>query len=113
MGNTINLTLKGGTDKTFTLYARDDSNAPFNLSGVVSISVRVGRPPAHKTSGWPVLTVTGTTVSAALGTFTAPFTASSTQYLDGDYYYEAWVEMPAGMSVGVEGRFRILEHMTS
>jgi hypothetical protein len=110
--NIKNLALKGGTDKTFTLYARDDSNAPFNLSGVLSIAVRVGRPPADKNSSWPVLTVTGTTVSAALGTFTAPFTVTNTQYMAGDYYYEAWVTMPAGVSVGAEGRFRVLDHMS-
>lgn len=112
MGNLINLRLKGGTDKTFTLYARDDNNAALSLSAA-TISVRVGRPPAGKTSDWPVVTVSGVVVSAALGSFTAAFTASASQYMAGDYYYEAWITISAALQVGVEGRFRVLEHMTS
>lgn len=112
MGNTINLRLKGGTDRTFTLYARDNDNAVLSLSAA-TISVRVGRPPANKDSDWPTLTVTGTVVSAALGSFTAAFTASATKYMAGDYYYEAWVTISAALQVGVEGRFRVLEHITS
>lgn len=112
MGNTINLRLKGGTDRTFTLYARDDSNAPLNLSAA-TVSVRVGRPPACKNSDWPLLTVAGAVVSAALGSFTVAFTPSATQYMAGTYYYEAWVTVSAGISVGVEGRFRVLDHLTS
>lgn len=112
MGNIINLRLKGGTNKTFTLYARDDSNAALSLSAA-TISVRVGRPPACLNSDWPILTVTGAVVSAALGSFTAAFTPSATQYMAGDYYYEAWVTISAAVQVGVEGRFRVLSHLTS
>ncbi|MCC2649883.1 MAG: hypothetical protein K0R61_68 [Microvirga sp.] len=112
MGNIKNLSMKGGTDRTFTLYARDDDNAVLSLSAA-TISLRVGRPPACKNSDWPVLTVTGAVVSAALGTFTAAFTASATQYMAGDYYYEAWVTISAALQVGVDGRFRVLEHITS
>ena len=112
MPNITNLSVKGGADKTFTLYARDDSNTPLSLSSA-AISVRVGRPPASPNSDWPLLTVTGAVVSAALGTFTAAFTASATQYMAGDYYYESWVTTSTQTVVGTEGRFRVFSHLTS
>ena len=112
MPNIKNLSLKGGTNRTFTLYARDDDNAPLSLSAA-TVSVRVGRPPACIDSDWPLLTVTGEVVSAALGSFTAAFTPSSTQYMAGDYAYEAWVTVSAGVSVCTEGRFRVFNHLTS
>lgn len=112
MPNITNLTLKGGTNRTFTLYARDDSNAPLSLSGA-SIAVRVGRPPSCPRSDWPLFTLTGAVVSAAAGTFTAAFTPSATQYLSGDYAYEAWVTISAALQVAVEGRLRVQPHLTS
>jgi hypothetical protein len=112
MPNIQNLALKGGTDKTFTLYARDDSNVPLSLSAA-TIAVRVGRPPSCPNSDWPLFTLTGTVVSAAAGTFTAAFTASATQYMAGDYAYEAWVTISAALQVAVEGRLRVFSHLTS
>lgn len=112
MPNITNLSMKGGTNKTFTLYARDDSNAPLSLSAA-TISVRVGRPPVCPRSDWPLFTVTGAVVSAALGSFTAAFTPSATQYMAGDYYYEGWVTISAAVQVAVEGRFRVFNHLTS
>ncbi len=113
MGTNIqNLTIKGGTNKTFTLYARDDSNAALSLSGA-TIAVRVGRPPSCPNSDWPLFTLTGTVVSAAAGTFTAAFTPSATQYMAGDYYVEAWITTSTQTVVGTEGRLRVLDHLTS
>lgn len=112
MPNIVNLSLKGGTDKTFTLYARDDSNVPLSLSAA-TISVRVGRAPATPRSDWPLFTLTGAVVSAAAGTFTAAFTPSATQYMAGDYYYEGWVTISAALQVAVEGRLRVFNHLTS
>jgi hypothetical protein len=112
MPNITNLYLKGGTDKTFTLYARDDSNAPLSLSAA-TIEVRVGRPPACPQSSWPLFTLTGAVVSAAAGTFTAAFTPSATQYMAGDYWHETWVTISGQIQVAVEGRLRVFNHITS
>lgn len=107
-----NLYIKGGADKTATLYARDDSNAPLSLSGA-TISMRVGRPPASISSDWSLLTLTGTIVSAALGSFTVAFTPSATQYLCGDYWQECWITTSAALVVGTEGRLRIENHLAT
>lgn len=112
MGNIINLSLKGGTNKTFTLYARDDSNVPLNLSGA-TIAFRVGRPPSCINSDWPLFTLTGTVISAAAGSFSVSPTPSATQYMAGDYYHESWVTISAALQVAVEGRLRVFSHLTS
>ncbi len=111
MPNIRNLSLKGGTDKTFTLYARDDSNTPLSLSSA-SLTVRVGRPPSCPQSDWPLFTLACSVVSAAAGSFTTSFTASATQYMSGDYAYEAWATISGQVSVPCEGRLRVFRHLT-
>lgn len=108
-----NLRVRGYTNQSFTLYARDESNVPVNLSGA-TIAWRVGRGESNPDSSWPLFTKTGTTVSAAAGTFSVALAPSDTQYMEGDYVHEAWLtNASAQTSVVNTGRLRVLPYIGS
>ena len=109
----INLTMKQGEDRTFSLQARDWANAPLNLSGA-SISFRVGKSPYSRSESWPTFTKTGTVQSAVSGTYTVSVSAADTTYLEGDYSFQGWVTTVSGQVVeATEGRFRIQPYIQS
>lgn len=106
MSNRQHLDVFAGEDRTLTLYARDASNIPVDLSGK-TISWRVGRSPWNPASDSPLFTKSGTIVTAASGIFSVPVAASDTSDLAGDYVHEAWLNNAGTMTLVTSGRFRV------
>jgi hypothetical protein len=104
--------LFAGTNKTFTLYARDDSNVPLSLTGG-TIQWRVGKGPSNPNSNWPVFTKTATITDSANGVYTVAVTPSDTQFMEGDYEHEAWLTISAVVSVVTTGRLRIRPYIVT
>lgn len=103
MPNIQNLDMRAGETRTFSLAARDASNAVKSLSGL-TVSWRVGRAPWDPNTDTPVFTVTGSVVSASAGTFTVAVTNANTVDLTGDFLHQA---VTSDGLVVVEGRLRI------
>ncbi len=105
--NTQHLEVFAGEDRTPTLYAREFDNVVSNLTAK-TVTWNVGRSPRNLDSSWPLLTKTGTVVSAPAGTFSVAITASDTQYMRGDYEHMATTTDADGNVVVVtQGRFRV------
>ncbi len=98
--------LFAGANKTFTLYARDDSNVPLSLTGG-TIQWRVGKGPANPQSNVPIFSKTATVTDSANGVYTVAVTPSDTQFMQGDYEHEAWLTVSGAVSVVTTGRLRI------
>lgn len=103
------LDMVAGETRTFSLAARDASNAVKSLSGL-TVSWRVGRGPYDPNSDYPVITKTGSVVSASAGTFTVSVTASDTEGLQGDFLHQA---VTSDGLVVVEGRLHIRPRLAS
>jgi len=96
-----------GENRTLTpIYARDSANAVVSLASK-TIDFRVGRSPRAIDSTWPIFTKTGT-MSAPAGTFSVAIAPADTQYLQGDYEYQAVTTDGSGnLAVVTVGRFRV------
>jgi hypothetical protein len=106
--NVQHLDVFGGENRTLTLYARDASNLPVDLTGS-TISWTVGRRPNDPTNRTGVFTKTGTIVSASDGSFTVPVVPSDTcDLFPGNYQHVAEVtDSDGNVSVVCLGRFRV------
>lgn len=97
-----------GEDRVLTLYARDSSNLPANLTGK-TVAFYVGKSPWHPNSSQVLLTKTGTVTDAPNGVFTVPIAAADTKYRSGDYEHVSKTTDGSGSIATVcMGRFRIL-----
>lgn len=97
------------TNQTLTLYARDASNNPQDLTGM-TIAWRVGFPPVDPADPDAVITKTGTVVNAAAGTFTVALVPDDTKWLPcGNYLHEAFAtnNSTTAVTVVTRGRFRL------
>ena len=113
MANTQQLEVYAGEDRTLTLYARDASNLPVNLTGK-TITVYIGRKPTDPDRDQAILTKTGTIVSASAGSFSIAIAASDTANLTtGDWQYNAQTSSGGSTAVVTRGRFRINPVVTS
>lgn len=101
--NVTNLDMQAGETRTFTLYARDPDNAVQSLSGL-TVAWRVGRAPWDPNSDTPAFSKTGSTVSAAAGSFTVALTNNDTIDLEGDFLHQA---VTSSNVVVVSGRLHI------
>lgn len=78
-----------GEDRTLTLYARDPSNDPKDLTNRV-ISWRVGRSPFRLSNRRAIFEKDGTITDADDGVFTVPIVQTDTEcLLPGDYEHMA------------------------
>lgn len=109
MPNIQPLEMRAGETRSFSLAARDASNAVKSLSGL-TVSWRVGRAPWDPNSDTPVFTVAGSVVSAAAGTFTVAVANADTIDLSGDFLHQA---VTSDGLVVVEGRLRIRPALAS
>lgn len=107
MANRQHLTVFAGENRTPTLYARDSDNAAVNLTGS-TITWNVGRSPRNLDSDWPLVTKTGSIVSASGGSFSVAIEPSDTLYLQGDYEHMALItDADGNVTIGTEGKFRV------
>lgn len=88
MANRQHLDMFAGEARTFALAGRDSANAAANLTAK-TVKWYVGRSPFRPDGCSPVITKTGSVVSAPAGTFTAPVVLEDTQYLNGDFEHMA------------------------
>lgn len=86
--NVQTLDMIAGETRTFTLKARDASNAVKSLSGL-SVSWRVGRGPSDPNSDYPLITKAGAITSPSGGVFTVSLVGTDTIDLLGDYTHQA------------------------
>jgi len=114
MAQVQHLDMYAGESKTFTLYARDASNLPVNLSGL-TISWTVGRRPNDPTNRTGVFTKSGTIVSAPAGSFTVPVANADTQNLfPGIYQHIAeTTDSQGNIEVVCVGRMRVRSNIQS
>lgn len=106
MPNRVPFDVYQGEDRTLTIEARSNANAPLSLTGA-TLSWRVGRNPYRLSDSWPIFTKTGTISDSANGQFTVSISAVDTQYMAGDYQHQAWVTLSGQTYVVAEGRFRV------
>lgn len=108
MSNVQHIDMYAGEGKTFTLFARDASNLPQNLTGL-TIAWTVGRRPNDPTNRTGVFTKSGTIVSAPAGSFTVEVDNGDTQDLfPGIYQHIAETTDSGGnMNVVCVGRLRV------
>lgn len=92
-----------GQDKTLSLVARDDDGAILNLTGA-TLAFRLARNPGDTA----LVSKTGSTVSAAAGTFTAALTDADTDDLEGDYYFNVLASISGTDTMCAEGVIRFL-----
>ena len=97
-----------GEDRTQTLYARDSSNLPVNLTGK-TITWQLAKPPNNPANMQSILTYTGTVVNASAGSYTIPIAASATSgFTPGDYLHQAQTTDGSGnVAIVTVGRFRL------
>lgn len=112
MANIVAFDVYQGEDRTLTLNARNNSNAPLSLTGAV-LSWRVGKNPFRLDSSWPIFTKTGTITDSDDGVFTVSVSATDTQYMSGDYSHQAWVTISAQTYLVAAGRFRVRPYIQS
>ncbi len=111
--NIQHLEVSAGEDRTLTVYARDASNNPADLTNK-SIALYVGQGPWHPDRTAPLITYVGTATDAPNGVFTVPVLASDTRYRGGDYRYVARTTTSGGNVKTVsQGRFRIVPEMVT
>ena len=103
MANVQNFDIVAGETRTLTMYARDPDNAVKSLSGL-TVQWRVGNAPWDPTSESPVLTKTGSIVSAAAGSFTVSLAYDDTYNIQGDFLHQAVTS--SGLVV-VSGRLHV------
>jgi len=103
VANVQNFDIVAGETCTLTMYARDRNNAVQSLSGL-TVQWRVGTPPWDPTSDRPVLTKTGSIVSASAGSFTVSLTYDDTYNIQGDFLHQAVTS--SGLVV-VSGRLHV------
>lgn len=107
MANLQHLDVFAGADESRTLYARDSSNLPKNLTGL-TVTWSVGRSPWRPDNSNAFFTKTGSVVSASAGTFTVSIAATDTDQLNGDYEHMAKAtDVSGNVSVVCQGRFRV------
>ena len=106
--NVQHIDVFAGENRTQTLYARDSSNLPVDLTAK-TISWSCAAPPNNPANLQPVFTYVGTIVSAAAGSFTIPIAPGDTSGLTpGDYYHQAQTTDGSGnVAIVTVGRFRI------
>jgi hypothetical protein len=88
MPNVQNFDIVAGETRTLTMYARDPDNAVQSLSGL-TVQWRVGRAPWDPMSDAPVITKTGSIVSASAGSFTVSLIYDDTYNISGDFQHLA------------------------
>lgn len=91
-----------GTDRTLSLVARDADGAILNLTGA-TLAFRMARNPGDTA----LVSVSGSIVSAAAGTFTVALTDSQTDDLEGDYYYSVLATISGTDTMCAEGVIRV------
>lgn len=107
MSNVQNLEVFAGENYTPTIYARDVNNAPVSLAGK-TIQFYIGFPPCAPGLAVPVITYTGTIISAPAGSFSVAVQPVDTKFREGDYGYIAQTtDSQNNLSVVSQGRFRI------
>jgi hypothetical protein len=97
-----------GENRTQTLYARDSSNLPVDLTGL-TISWSCARPPNNPTNLQAIFTYAGAVVSASAGSYSIPIAPGDTSGLTpGDYFHQAQTTDGSGnVAIVTVGRFRI------
>lgn len=99
--------------RTFTLFARDSLNVPFNLTGQ-TITWNVGNRPNDPDNPTAIISKPGTIVSASAGSFTVPILSTDTTDLEGNYFHQAYgTDVNLNVTFLVQGRFRIRHDITS
>lgn len=107
MANLQHIEMFAGDTRTFTLAGRGATNAPANLAGR-AVAWYVGRSPFRPDDGTPIITKTGSVVSAPDGTFTVSLALEDTRDLNGDFEHMALAFINDAQNVITRGRFRIL-----
>lgn len=92
MSNNQDLVLFAGETRVLTLYARDASNNPQDLTNM-DISWRAGKVLYEPDQTQPVLAKTGTVLDATAGTFTITLEPSDTMPLAGLYVHDAFTSV--------------------
>lgn len=105
--NIQNREISSGENRTLSFAARDGSNAVASLtSKTVTYSV------AERGCSTPLFSKTGSVVSAAAGTFTAPITPTDTATLEGDYDHQAKTTDGSGnVEIVMRGNLRVLPYI--
>lgn len=113
MANLQNLDCFLGENKTFTLYARDSSNAPVDLTGK-TISWSVARSPNFPWQNVAIFTVAGVIVNAPAGSFTVALIPGETFNLTpGNYCHQAkTIDNTGGISVVTYGTLRLRSYIS-
>jgi hypothetical protein len=108
MSNVQHLEVFAAEDRTLTLYARDPSNQPVNLTSK-TVAWRVGRSPRNLDSAWPIFSKIGTVTDASGGVFTVTIAAADTEWLEGDYQHQGETTDGSDLvAIVVTGRFRVV-----
>ena len=110
MPNVVAFDVYQGEDRTLTVAARNNSNAPMGLTGA-TISFRVGKNPYRLCDSWPIFTKAGTITDSDDGLFTGAISATDTQYMAGDYSYQAWGTISGQLAGGAGGRVRVRDYI--
>jgi hypothetical protein len=110
MPNRVAFDVYQGEDRTLTMEARTDLNAPLSLTGA-TLSWRVGRNPYRLDDSWPIFTKTGTIVASASGQLSVSVSATDTQYMCGDYWHQCWATISGQSYVVADGRFRVRDYI--
>lgn len=93
--------IHAGTDRTLSLVARDADGAILNLTGA-TLAFRLARNPGDTS----LVSVSGSIVSAAAGTFTVALTDAQTDDLEGDYYFSVLASISGTDTMCAEGVIR-------
>jgi hypothetical protein len=112
MPNIVAFDVYQGEDRTLSMEARSNLNAPLSLTGA-TLSWRVGRNPFRLADSWPIFTKSGTVTNSASGQFSVSVSATDTQYMSGDYAHQAWVTISGQTYLVAAGRFRVREYIQS
>lgn len=106
MPNVVAFDVYQGEDRTLTMQARSNANAPLSLTGA-TLSWRVGKNPFRLADSWPIFTKTGSITNSADGQFSVSVSATDTQYMSGDFSHQAWVSISGQTYLVAAGRFRV------
>ena len=97
-----NFTMTAGEDRTLSLTARDYSNAIQSLT-VATLAFRL----SLNAGDGSLVAKTGSTVSAAAGTYTVSLDAADTNDLYGDYPYQTLATIAGDVSLVSKGIIRV------
>ena len=114
MSDRQHIDIYAGEDRTVTLYARDSSNLPMDLTGY-TLAFNVGRRPNDPSNMSAVLSYAGTIVSASAGSFSVPIAGSDTGDLfPGNYTHQTNATSSTGkVSVVCVGKFILRPEATN